>query len=420
MPRRRLPRIPADYLVVLMGLGFRAFLQGGLTVLVARALSRNDYGVSVAVGGIAGFFSVWAGLGASLLHLRDLATAPARWQTSFAHHHGRVVLWQFPLIAMSLLVAWFVTQGGVSLGTLILLVAGELLGAPMADLLVRSYQGRSRYLAMAAAMCALPILRLLLVSPLVLLYSGAIDLMHWAIVVFASGLVLAASALGLARHSRRKARRWSKYERTSVSGTAFAVSAASNRVHADADKVILARMSSMGTAAEYSLAYRIIDILLLPVNSLIEWSARAMFLHGSTGNGHALRVLWTRWVAIGALSIGASAMMFLIAPLLPWIFGLQYEGATTVARWLALLPLSAASWASIRAIAVTTGRESLTAAIEGGGALLNIGLCLVLIGAFDWRGAVLATYATHIVMTVAALLAMRWTARNAKYLAESK
>ena len=170
----------------------------------------------------------------------------------------------------------------------------------------------------------------------------------------------------------------------------------------------------MSTAAEYSLAYRVIDILLLPVNSLIEWSARAMFLHGSTGNGHALRVLWARWVAIGALSIGASAMVFLIAPLLPWIFGLQYEGATKVARWLALLPLSAACWASIRAIAVTTGRESLTAVIEGGGALLNIGLCLVLIGAFDWRGAVLATYATHFVMTVAALLAMRRTSRNAK------
>ena len=109
------------------------------------------------------------------------------------------------------------------------------------------------------------------------------------------------------------------------------------------------------------------------------------------------------------LSLGACALIYLAAPYLPLVFGTQYTDVEGIARWLSLLPLTTASWFAVRSIASTTGQERLAAAVESGGAFLNIALCLVLIGTFDWRGAILATYLTHLGMTSVALLAMKRT-----------
>ena len=408
-------RAMGHYAVVFSGLACRSMLQVALTIFVARALGRSDYGATVAVAGIAAFFSVWAGLGASALHLRDSATQSQLWQLSFAHHYSRTVRTQLPLIALALLVAWFVTRGAISGFELVLLVTGEMLGAPLADLLTRSYQGRSHYVAMAAATCALPFLRLGMTAFAVMVFAGDFNLSRWAVVVFASGAVVASAAWWTSHKIRRHAAQADTYQNGPVSGLAFAVAAASSRVHADVDKVILARLSSMGAAADYSLAYRIVDVLLLPVSSLIEWSARAMFLYGQSGTREAAERLSHRWIAVGALAGAAAFAILLLAPLLPWVFGVQYEGAETIARWLCLLPVTAACWLSVRGLAAASGHERLVAVVEGVGALLNAALCVVLIQAWEWRGAVLATYVTHIGMVLLTLHRIRKSGRPAAY-----
>lgn len=402
VPRRR---IPASYLMVLGGMTCRALLQAAVTVLAARALRPDEYGASVAIAGIAGFLSVWAGMGAPSLHLRDNAKNPERWESSYVRHYARVMLWEFPLVVLSVGIAWYVTNGSIGWINIVLLVSGELLGAPAADLLVRSYQGRSKYVFMSICMCGLPLARLSLLAAL-LVSKTDIQLFHWAAVVCASGCVVAASAFGLAVKSRRQAALQLRFESCPASGMAFAVGAASSRVHADADKVILARMSSMATAGEYSLAYRFVDVLLLPVSSLIEWSTRAMFQHGESGTGHAVRVLKARWIAVAGISLVACVFVYALAPYLWLLFGRKYESLQEVARWLALLPLTFASWSAVRSIASTTGRERLAAATESGGALLNVALCLLLVASMDWRGAVLATYLTHLAMTSVVLVAI--------------
>lgn len=405
--------IPRSYLVVLFGMACKAMLQAALTVAAARVLGRLDFGASVAIAGVAGFFAMWAGLGAPALHLRDCAIEPYRWQSSFVQMHRRIALSLLPLIAVAVLAAWFAINGRISPLTLVLLVSGELLGAPTADLIARSYQGRARYLAMAGAICALPSLRLTILGAIVLLTRGPVTLTHWAYVVFASGLILATWGLVLSLRSSRRKKANGAASTKQASGLAFAAAAAASRVHADVDKVILARMSSMGIAGEYSLAYRIVDVLLLPIVSLIEWSTRAMFEHGQSGAVHAARVLWARWLGVIALSLLACVAMLGLAPFLPWIFGPQFEGVKDIARWLCLLPLTSACWITARSIAATTGRERQAAAVESGGAILSVALCIALVALVDWRGAVIATCATHIAMTIALFFAIRRTSAGA-------
>jgi O-antigen/teichoic acid export membrane protein len=385
------------YVFVVGGMVGRALLQMLLVILLARGLGRVDYGASVAIISVTGFFSTLAGLGASILHLKDAAIAPDAWQESLAAHHRNVWRSQPILLVLSAFVAWLVVSGNVPWFILLLLVAGDLLGLPHNDLMVRSRQGRGDYAWMAVTMCSLPALRVIsLLGCLIAL--GHIDLLAWGIVCFSSGACMFFAVAWSASRATAIARSDIK-RREIFAGLGFAMASASTRIHADADKAIIAKISSLGAAGDYSLAYRLMDVLLLPINSAIEWSIRNLFQHGSMGLEASVRRLWRRWVALLVFALMASAAAYLLAPLLPMVFGRQYENCIVMAHWLALLPLTTCTWMVVRSTAATAGHEKLVGVVELLGALLSVTLGVVLVMNDGWRGAVLATYLTHIVMT---------------------
>ncbi|MDR6453091.1 lipopolysaccharide biosynthesis protein [Variovorax paradoxus] len=392
----------SGYVTVIAGMCFRAAFQAALTILLARLLGRADYGALVVVGGIAGLFSILAGLGASALHLRDTAIAPDAWRDSFVAHHASIWKTQPILLASAVLVAWLVAREEVGWLSLLLLIFGDLLGAPASDLLVRSCQGRERYGRMALAMCALPLTRVLLVTP-VAMTSDFVSLQSWSLLSFLSGAAIAAVAAGMAMSVKNDNLIGRKYSRDSFSGLGFSMTAASARIHADADKAIIAKLSSFGAAGEYSLAYRMMDVLLLPINGLIEWSMRALFRHGRGGIAVSLRALWRRWLILLSLALGACVAAYALAPFLPAIFGEQFQDAVLMGRWLALLPLTTACWVMLRSIVATAGHQKFVGVVELIGASVSILLGIVLVLQYGWRGAVVATYGTHIAMSLAVI-----------------
>ena len=387
-------------MAVILGMGFRAVFQAALTILLARLLGRTDYGALVVVSGIAGFFAVLAGLGASALHLRDTAIAPDTWRGSFVTHYASIWKTQPILLALTISVAWLVVREELGWLPLLSLILGDLLGAPASDLLVRSYQGRERYGRMAMAMCALPLARVLLIAPLAM--SGSfVSLQLWSFLSFLSGVGVAAFAAGTAMSAKSSSPVGHKGSpRDSFSGLGFSMAAASARIHADADKAIIAKLSTFGAAGEYSLAYRMMDVLLLPINSLIEWSMRSLFRHGQSGMRASLKALWRRWLILLGMALVACTAAYVLAPLLPVIFGEQFQDVVSMARWLALLPLTTACWVMLRSIAATAGHQKFVGVIELVGASISILFGIILVSQYEWRGAVLATYGTHIAMSL--------------------
>ena len=391
----------SGYATVIVGMSFRAAFQALLTILLARLLGRTSYGEYVVVVGIAGLFSVLAGLGASALHLRDTAIAPHAWRGSFVAHHATIWKTQPILLTLAVLVAWLVVREEVGWLPLLLLVLGDLLGAPASDLLMRSYQGRERYGRMALAMCALPLTRVLLIAPLAT--SDFVSLQFWSFLSFLSGVGIAAVAAAAAVKAGADDSVEREYSRDSFSGLGFSMTAASARIHADADKAIIAKLSSFGVAGEYSLAYRMMDVLLLPINSLIEWSMRTLFRHGQSGIGTSLRAFWLRWLVLLIMALVACVAAYALAPVLPAIFGGQFQDAVLMGRWLALLPLTTACWVMLRSIVATAGHQSFVGVVELLGASVSILLGIILVSLYVWRGAVLATYGTHVAMSLSVI-----------------
>lgn len=122
-------------------------------------------------------------------------------------------------------------------------------------------------------------------------------------------------------------------------GAHFSTSLASQTIYNDIDKTMLARLSSVQGAAIYAVAYRFIEVAMLPMRSL-QTAAYPDFFRLGTG-GLAKSYRFARRILRRSLVYGvlASVALFFLAHFLPLIMGPAYAQSTIALKWLCLLPL---------------------------------------------------------------------------------
>lgn len=400
-----------SYLVVTSGFGFRALLLSVLVVLLARALGPSDFGGYAAAASLASFFSMFSGMGAGPLHVRDVARGTLRYEASVNHTIHRVA-WTFtPLTLVAMLCAWWVVPHSVHPAAVLLIVLGETMNYAGSDLAVRILQARERYAAMTLALCAPPLVRA--IAALAMTAAGWLNIWSWALVSTATGaaLCVAIACAWVWRMHGRLGSRIALFQ-DSMAGMGFAMAAAASRVHGDADKVILARLASTATAGTYTIAYRLTDVFLLPINAGVERLLPLLFKQGAGGLRQSLHASAGKIGMVLTFAALLSGGVYLLAPLLPWMLGTGYSESVPIARALALVPLTSACWVILRTLAATAGYERSTGWFELAGALFNVAVTIALVVAWNWRGAVAATYLTQIAM-VAGFALYAWLRTDA-------
>jgi O-antigen/teichoic acid export membrane protein len=210
------------------------------------------------------------------------------------------------------------------------------------------------------------------------------------------GMVMVTLRLGLPT--------WKRPTWHSISeGFSFSLSSSSISVYNDIDKTYLVHLGQTTAAGVYSAAYRIIDVASTPLYSIYSAAFPQFFREG------AKSVRAARAFSLGLLkktvlySIAAALLMYFSAPFLPYILGKSFAGSTGALRWLCLLPL-------IRCFHYAAG-TTITGSVsqwyrtvqQFSVALLNLGLCALLIPRFSWPGAAVAS-----LITDGALAGMNW------------
>lgn len=389
-----------SYLTVTFGFGFRALSLSVLVVLLARALGPSDFGGYAAAASLASFFSMFSGLGAGPLHVRDVAHARLPYKTSLNLTMHRVGWTFLPLTAVAMLCGWLVVPHNVAPVAVAAIVLGETMSYAGSDVAVRVLQAREHYTAMTLAVCATPLLRV--VVAVVMTAASILSLSSWALVSLTTG-VLTCMAIFVAWAWRMRGNLGSRVAlfQDSFAGLGFAVATAASRVHGDADKVVLAKLVSTATAGTYTVAYRLTDIFLLPINAGVERLLPILFKQGQYGLRRSIRRSATRISLVLASALVLCVGVYLAAPLLPRILGRSYLEAMPIARALSVVPFTLTCWIILRTLAATAGYERSTGIFELAGAVFNIGVSIALVMAWGWQGAVAATYLTHIMMTAA-------------------
>lgn len=396
------------------GLGTRALVQAAIFVIVSRTLGVQSYGIFAAVFGLATVFGSLAALGSQVVLLRDVSRQrnvfPAAWgRTLLAISVSSPVLFAaYLLLANSLL------PDQVLFATIALVGIAEIIMTPLALSAVTAYQAHDR-MGRAARLTLFPALPRFVSAIVLWILAPGLQadslLLIWAVLYALSAVAAAIYAQGLAYRDLGPAQRvtaasvWA----TVRQGFPFVAGSAAVRIHNEIDKPMLFRLSTLEQTGVYSAGYRVIDLVIIPISSVLTASWPRFFREGSRGSKDILTTARSLLAYPAIYALGAGSLLYIGAGLLPLILGRDYTMASEVLRWLAWLPLAALPRLLLQQVLTSSNRqfEALFALILG--AATNFLLNLWLIPGLGWKGAVLATYLAELLMIVSMATRLRAT-----------
>jgi O-antigen/teichoic acid export membrane protein len=161
---------------------------------------------------------------------------------------------------------------------------------------------------------------------------------------------------------------------------------------------MLARFATLEAAGAYTAAYRVVDMVMVPLNGLAAASVPRFFRAGATGTQNSVRYALRIFPLPFLYILFACTLLFSLAGVLPWILGSNYGSAVLPLRLLAWLPVFTMPRQFMQTIMLTSGHQKKAVIVIVCGAIFNIAINLWAIPEWGWKGAVFATYVAEMIM----------------------
>lgn len=387
---------------LLLGMTCRVLGQAVHFVIIARALGPEGYGGFVGAVALVWILVPFASWGTGHILVREASRNPETLANEWARSLMTTALVGSALFLLAL-IAGGVILSDVPLAVIAAIAAADLVLSRISDLASQVFQAVERF-TFSALFQALPSVLKSLLAVWLVLALDHLTMIVWAAAYLAACSLAALVALAIVRnlfgvslHTRRTGG-WPYRD-----GLFFSLSLSAHGIYNDIDKAMLARMASHAAAGLYAAAYRVVDVAMTPVRSLLFVTYGRFFRAGVEGMPGSMR-LALRFMPIGiSYAIVVSAGLVLFAGALPTILGEEYRPSVEALRWLAALPILRVL-SSFAADALAGGdRQGVRSVAQLSAAALNIALNLIMIPVWTWRGAVWAS-----LMTEAALAVTLW------------
>jgi O-antigen/teichoic acid export membrane protein/glycosyltransferase involved in cell wall biosynthesis len=389
-----------------IGQGIKLILQAVYFVLIARALGPSSYGAFIALTALTGIISPFVGLGAGPLFLKNVRAGRRTPQVCWGN--GLVATLLTGIVgSLGILVASLFLLHGFSIGLVIAICASDLLLMRIVDLASFGFAASGKMGKTAMQNTVMSLLRTIGIAVLAT-HQHQVTLAQWTWMYLATGVVGAAYAFqqSVALWGRPRVDRVSLV-RDAREGCLFSVSTSAQTIYNDIDKTMLARLSTLSATGAYGAAYRIIDTSLTPIRSLVSAAYPQFFRLGADGieatYGYAKRLIRKALVFGVADFLGLA----LLAPLVPFFLGPKYADVVPAIRLLALIPvMRCAHWFLADALSGANA-QGIRTAVQVAVAILNIGLNLLILPRWSWRGAVWTSLISDAVLLAAVYMVVR-------------
>ncbi|HEX4111582.1 MAG TPA: oligosaccharide flippase family protein [Stellaceae bacterium] len=384
-----------------VGIAIQIVLQAVYFIVVTRTMGARSYGAFVSVSAMASIVAAFSGWGGDQLLIRTVSHA----RDQFPRALGQALIY-FSISAPVLTVAAalvfpFLADSSIPWTAILLIVLSEVIFARANYLAVNCFQAFER----GRDMASLGILLYALRAIAALVWSNTTrdpSPLSWA--WFYMGASLLGGAVAMLMVFRRLDRpvwrvRWNEWKE----GGFFALQMGSFVGFRDIDKPLVAALSGLSQAGLYAAAFRISDVLAVPVRALIYSTYVRFFQHGARGTRgsftFALNLL-PIGAALGVIAgIGiAAASIFAVL-----ILGPNYHGVGPVLLLLMPLPLLYALYYIGADALITSGHIGYRTLIQLILPAFDISLCAVLVPRYGAAGAAAAATCTH-----TALVAVLW------------
>lgn len=392
------------------GQGLRLAGRMGSFLVVAHFLGPTGFGTFVACTALVAAVAPFASLGTSEVMLKYAA----RDRNALPAHFGNAIL--VTLISSLVLTSFLLAirarvLPAASTATMLAAVAvADLLGAQWSQICFHVFAALDKFpqythfLGWSAAVRFLAALGLLgfTATPL-----------HWAYLYAASAMIPAIAGLVIVSCCYSSPQFQLKLIAPSVrEGFHFSTAIASKSVYDDIDKTMLARLSTVESAAIFTVAYRFIDAAMLPIQSIAVATYPDFFregMHGVTSAFRFARRILRRTVFYG---IGTTVVLFLSAGLVPLIMGTQYAESAAALRWLCPLPAIKSVHAFLTDTLTGANYQWQRSCSQIAAGVFNVFANLWIIRAFSWRGAAWSSLATDSLLMLTLYMVIRWHLRR--------
>jgi O-antigen/teichoic acid export membrane protein len=385
------------------GQGFSFAIQALYFVFLARLLNTNQYGVLAGAVALVAVVSQYSTMGSGLLLLRYVSQDQER----FPEYWGNVLMstgLYGSLIVLALHFSGHWLVGAESASLLTLIAFSDCICGQLTTCAAQVFQSFERMRPTAAINMLTSLFRLMLVCSMLLIMHHAAA-KQWAVAMLVISLCAAVAAVVLVTRrfghpSFKPGLLW----RRGTEGLIFAISGSTTSAYNDFDKVMLGHYEMTVANGIYSMAYRVINIATIPIQSIQAAAFPRFFREGVSGVAAvqplAFKIL-KRTVIFGLV---AAVGNFLFAPVIPMLIGKGFTPSVSALRWLCLIPLFRCFHLCAGDAIAGVGKQKLRLACQLIAAGLNFAMNLFLIPRYSWLGAAIAS-----LITDGGLAVLTWT-----------
>lgn len=383
----------------------RTSMQAATMLLLVFVLGPHDFGRYATALAIASIIAPLVVVGPSFIYL-DSHRAFGCTREQVATVWTRTLVVFGPALAIVVAAGMVVLIGErVDWGVWFALGLAEIAFAGFIEIAARQDQAAARFNAMGLWQTVPQALRML-AAIAVLALGVTITLAEWVLLTMAS---TAAVAFAATRHAVRKdnPRALETLVRFLRTVLRYGEVGVANRVIADADKPLLARMVAPAAAGSLTIAQRLIDVVCLPLQVSVS-NALPRLVDARPGERADAWRHELRWPIAYALIAGAALFAFA-----PWLraLGPAFAMAAGAMAWLCWLPIVGFARGMLGNAALLAGRGDVLERAMWSGAIARVIGAIVAIGFFGWQGAVASLFLGELVSCLW-LLAGRWHPRQ--------
>lgn len=369
-----------------LSMGLRLIIQAGYFVLLARSLGPDAYGAFAAVVAMAAVLGPFSGMGTTNLFIKNVRSGK----------RGAAVCWGngllltvisgslFSVVLASLNYLFHFKSGSF---IVIVICISDLVLMKVTELASFGFAASDRMKQGSIQGVVVSLLRLAGIVALIAV-AHRVTLNRWVVIYLFS------SFLGTIYAIFKGSQLWGiptvdlKALREDVAeGVFFSIGSSATTVYNDIDKIMLSKLSDLASTGVYAAAYRVIDVSMTPVRSLVAAAYPRFFTKGVQG----VRATYHYALALIAKAALYGAVLFvaiwLFAPLLPYILGTKYDSAVPALRWLALIPFLRCFHVFLADALSGAGLQRFRTGVQVTVAVINIGLNIVILPRYSWRGA---------------------------------
>ena len=375
-----------------IGQGLRLIIQAAYFVLIARSLGPRAYGAFAAIVALTAVFAPFANMGTTNLFIRDVRSGKREAVTCWGN--GLLItLLSGSLLTVVVLIVNRLFHLKTSSFIVLAVCISDLIFMKITDLAAFGFAASNRMKETSIQSVVVGLLRLMAIGILVL-SSRSVSLSEWVWAYLATGILgtVYAAYRGTTLWGRPKLQLASLREDLSE-GLFFSISTSATSIYNDVDKIMLGRLSDFASTGIYSAAYRLIDVSMTPVRSLVSAAYPIFFKKGVSGIGATYpfaKSLISKASIYGAvISLG----LWIGAPILPAVLGKQYILAVPALRLLAPIPLLRCFHIFLADSLSGAGYQRIRTGIQVSIGLINVVANLFILPRFSWRGAAWASVA---------------------------